>query len=142
MIVHRHGDLLASGRAPGAAAVDVEAGFAQAGLSPFSPWIPCPAMTRPPSGGLIGDAVASMDPARWPESSSLIGGSEMPEHRIGTREEWQAARNELAELEAEQAARDEEIKQKRRELPWVPVEKKYEFDTEDGKKQLVELFEG
>jgi predicted dithiol-disulfide oxidoreductase (DUF899 family) len=66
----------------------------------------------------------------------------MPEHRIGTREEWQAARSELAELEAEQAERDEEIKRKRRELPWVPVEKEYVFDTEDGKKQLAELFEG
>ncbi len=66
----------------------------------------------------------------------------MPEHRIGTREEWQAARNQLAELEAEQAERDEEIKRKRRELPWVPVEKEYAFDTEGGKKQLAELFEG
>jgi predicted dithiol-disulfide oxidoreductase (DUF899 family) len=66
----------------------------------------------------------------------------MPEHKIGTREEWQAARNELAELEAEQAERDEAIKRKRRELPWVPVEKDYAFDTEDGKKQLAELFDG
>src|SRR5260370_35941663 len=65
----------------------------------------------------------------------------MPEHRIGTREEWEAARSELEQLEAEQAERDEEIKRKRRELPWVPVEKEYAFDTEDGKKQLAELFE-
>src|SRR5436305_4425241 len=66
----------------------------------------------------------------------------MTEHKIGTREEWQAARDELAKLEAEQAQRDEEIKRKRLELPWVPVEKEYEFDTEDGKKSLAELFEG
>src|SRR5438445_9751425 len=66
----------------------------------------------------------------------------MPEHKIGTREEWQAARDELAKLEAEQAKRSDEIKRKRRELPWVPVEKEYEFDTEDGKKTLAELFEG
>src|SRR5260370_37567253 len=66
----------------------------------------------------------------------------MPEHKIGTREEWQAARNELAELEAEQAERDEEIKGKRRELPWGPVEKEYAFVTEGGRKQLAELFEG
>jgi predicted dithiol-disulfide oxidoreductase (DUF899 family) len=66
----------------------------------------------------------------------------MPEHKIGTREEWQAARDELAKLEAEQAERSEEIKKKRRDLPWVPVEKEYEFDTEDGKKTLAELFEG
>ena len=66
----------------------------------------------------------------------------MPEHRIGTREEWQAARDELAKLEAEQAERNEEIRRKRRELPWVPVEKEYEFDTEAGKKTLAELFDG
>ena len=66
----------------------------------------------------------------------------MPEHRIGTREEWQAARDELAKLEAEQAERNEEVKRKRLDLPWVPVEKEYEFDTEDGKKTLAELFEG
>ena len=63
-------------------------------------------------------------------------------HRTGTREEWQAARDELAKLEQEQAERNEEIKTKRLELPWVPVEKEYEFDTEDGKKTLPELFEG
>src|SRR5947209_12499733 len=66
----------------------------------------------------------------------------MPEHKIGTREEWQAARDELGKLEAEQAQRNEEIKGKRRDLPWVPVEKEYEFDTEDGKKTLAELFDG
>src|SRR5438046_3878611 len=66
----------------------------------------------------------------------------MPEHKIGTREEWQAARDELAKLEAEQAQRNEEIKSKRLDLPWVAVEKEYEFDTEDGKKTLAELFDG
>jgi predicted dithiol-disulfide oxidoreductase (DUF899 family) len=66
----------------------------------------------------------------------------MPEHTIGTREEWQAARNELAKLEAEQAERHEEITSKRRELPWVPVEKEYVFDTDAGTKTLAELFEG
>src|SRR5687768_16920583 len=66
----------------------------------------------------------------------------MPEHKLGTREEWQAARDELAKLEAEQAERNNEVTRARRELPWVPVDKEYEFDTEDGKKTLAELFEG
>jgi predicted dithiol-disulfide oxidoreductase (DUF899 family) len=66
----------------------------------------------------------------------------MPEQKIGTREEWQAARDELAKLEAEQAERNEEVKRKRLDLPWVPVEKKYELDTEHGKKTLAELFDG
>jgi predicted dithiol-disulfide oxidoreductase (DUF899 family) len=40
-------------------------------------------------------------------------------HKIGTRDEWQAARDELAKLEAEHAERKEEIKRRRLELPWV-----------------------
>src|SRR5215210_9442997 len=64
------------------------------------------------------------------------------DHRTGTREEWLAARGELAKLEAEQAERNKEIVRMRRELPWVPVEKEYAFDTDDGKKTLAELFEG
>ena len=66
----------------------------------------------------------------------------MAEHRIGTREEWQAARQELAGLEAEQAQRNEEVRRRRLELPWVRVEKEYVFDTEEGKKNLAELFDG
>src|SRR5580765_381968 len=66
----------------------------------------------------------------------------MVDHRIATREEWQAARDELAGLEAEQAERNEEVRRKRLELPWVPVEKEYELDTEDGKKTLAALFDG
>jgi predicted dithiol-disulfide oxidoreductase (DUF899 family) len=66
----------------------------------------------------------------------------LTDRKIGTREEWQAARDELAKLEAEQAERNQEIKRRRRGLPWVPVEKEYVFDTEDGKKSLGDLFAG
>jgi len=66
----------------------------------------------------------------------------MPERKLGTREEWEAAREELGKLEAEQAERNEVIKSKRLELPWVRVEKEYEFETEEGRKSLAELFEG
>src|SRR3954466_11002963 len=66
----------------------------------------------------------------------------MTPHNVGSREEWQAARDELAKLEAEHAELTRKVTEKRRELPWVPVEKDYEFDTEDGKKTLAELFEG
>jgi predicted dithiol-disulfide oxidoreductase (DUF899 family) len=66
----------------------------------------------------------------------------MTDHPTGTREEWQAARDELAKLEAEQAQLTEKINAQRRELPWVEVEKDYVFDTEDGKKTLAELFDG
>jgi predicted dithiol-disulfide oxidoreductase (DUF899 family) len=83
-----------------------------------------------------------MDPARAGAHRVQQEGDEMPEHRTGTRAEWQAARDELARLEAEQAERNEEIKSKRLDLPWVPVDKEYEFDTEEGRKTLAELFDG
>jgi predicted dithiol-disulfide oxidoreductase (DUF899 family) len=60
----------------------------------------------------------------------------MPDHKIGTREEWQAARNELAKLEAEHAELGRKAAEQRRQLPWVPVDKEYEFDTQEGKKTL------
>jgi predicted dithiol-disulfide oxidoreductase (DUF899 family) len=66
----------------------------------------------------------------------------MPTHTTGTREEWQTARSELAKLENEYAELGRRVTEERRELPWVPVEKEYVFDTEDGKKTLAELFEG
>src|SRR5437763_1430779 len=66
----------------------------------------------------------------------------MPDHKIATREEWQAARDELAKLEAEHTTLGQKVTEQRRELPWVPVEKEYRFDTEDGPKTLAELFDG
>src|ERR671931_120889 len=66
----------------------------------------------------------------------------MTEHRIGTREEWQAARDELLAAEKEHTRRGDELARKRRELPWVPVEKEYSFETVDGTKSLADLFDG
>jgi predicted dithiol-disulfide oxidoreductase (DUF899 family) len=66
----------------------------------------------------------------------------MTEHEIGTREDWQAARDELAKLEAEHASLGQKVTEQRRRLPWVRVEKEYEFDTEDGRKTLADLFDG
>jgi predicted dithiol-disulfide oxidoreductase (DUF899 family) len=86
--------------------------------------------------------VAAADGVTIPPQRTSKGAAEMPEHKIGTRAEWQAARDDLAKLEAEQAERSEEIKTKRLDLPWVPVEKEYVLDTEDGEKTLAELFDG
>jgi predicted dithiol-disulfide oxidoreductase (DUF899 family) len=66
----------------------------------------------------------------------------MTEHRIGTQEEWQAARDELLAKEKELTRRNDELAQQRRELPWVPVEKDYSFESDEGTKSLAELFDG
>jgi predicted dithiol-disulfide oxidoreductase (DUF899 family) len=66
----------------------------------------------------------------------------MTEHRIGTQEEYQAERDALLKEEKELTRRADELAAKRRELPWVPVQKDYRFDTEGGTKTLADLFDG
>ena len=66
----------------------------------------------------------------------------MPDHRIATREEWLAARGQLLAREKEHTRLGDELARRRRELPWVRVEKEYRFDTDDGPRTLPELFDG
>jgi predicted dithiol-disulfide oxidoreductase (DUF899 family) len=66
----------------------------------------------------------------------------MAEQRIGTREEWDAERAQLLKREKELTRMSDELAEQRRELPWVPVEKEYTFQTAHGPKKLAELFEG
>jgi predicted dithiol-disulfide oxidoreductase (DUF899 family) len=66
----------------------------------------------------------------------------MPDHETGTREQWVSARKKLIDREAELAKLNDELTQLRRELPWVPIDKEYEFETEEGTKTLAELFDG
>jgi predicted dithiol-disulfide oxidoreductase (DUF899 family) len=66
----------------------------------------------------------------------------MTTHKTGTRAEWLAARKELLEREKELTRRSDELARQRRELPWVPLEKEYTFQTDEGTKSLAELFDG
>jgi predicted dithiol-disulfide oxidoreductase (DUF899 family) len=65
----------------------------------------------------------------------------MTEHKVGTRDEWQAAREALLEREKELTRRNDELVRERQQLPWVPIEKEYGFETSDGTKTLAELFD-
>ena len=66
------------------------------------------------------------------------------EHNVptGTREEWLAARLQLLQAEKELTHRSDEVARQRQALPWVPVEKDYRFDTDDGSASLADLFRG
>jgi predicted dithiol-disulfide oxidoreductase (DUF899 family) len=66
----------------------------------------------------------------------------MTAHKTGTREEYQAAREALLAREKELTRLSDELAAQRRELPWVALDKEYEFDTDDGRKTLAELFDG
>jgi predicted dithiol-disulfide oxidoreductase (DUF899 family) len=66
----------------------------------------------------------------------------MTAHKVGTREEWLAARLELLEAEKALTRRGDELARQRQELPWVRVDKEYSFETEDGTASLADLFRG
>ncbi len=59
-----------------------------------------------------------------------------------SREEWQAAREELLQREKEHTRIEDELARQRRKLPWTPVDKEYRFDTDDGIRVLAGLFGG
>jgi predicted dithiol-disulfide oxidoreductase (DUF899 family) len=63
-------------------------------------------------------------------------------HTVGTREEWLAARRKLLRREKELTRLNDELTRQRLELPWVPVEEDYRFQTSEGEKTLAELFDG
>jgi predicted dithiol-disulfide oxidoreductase (DUF899 family) len=66
----------------------------------------------------------------------------MTDHKVVGREEWQTAREELLRHEKEHTRRGDELARRRRELPWVAIEKEYRFDTDLGTRALAELFDG
>ena len=61
---------------------------------------------------------------------------------VASREEWLAARKSLLVQEKELTRHKDQVNALRRRLPMVKVEKDYEFDTPQGKKRLIDLFEG
>jgi predicted dithiol-disulfide oxidoreductase (DUF899 family) len=64
------------------------------------------------------------------------------QHKIGTREEWLAARLKLLKEEKEHTRRGDELAQKRQELPWVRIDEEYRFETDVGSVLLSGLFRG
>jgi predicted dithiol-disulfide oxidoreductase (DUF899 family) len=66
----------------------------------------------------------------------------MTKHRTGTRKECLAARLELLEAEKELTRRSDELARRRQELPWVRIDKKYRFETDEGSASLADLFRG
>ena len=63
-------------------------------------------------------------------------------HPIVSAERWVAERKKLLAREKELTRLSDLIAQERRALPWVQVEKKYLFDTPEGPRALVDLFDG
>jgi len=66
----------------------------------------------------------------------------MTDQKTGTRAEWLAARLELLQAEKELTRRSDELARRRQELPWIRVDKKYSFETDEGAASLADLFQG
>jgi predicted dithiol-disulfide oxidoreductase (DUF899 family) len=65
---------------------------------------------------------------------------ELPE--VVSAEEWQAARDRLLVKEKEATRVRDALAAARRRLPMVRIDKEYVFDGPDGKRSLLDLFEG
>jgi predicted dithiol-disulfide oxidoreductase (DUF899 family) len=63
-------------------------------------------------------------------------------HSIVSREEWLEARLKLLKEEKELTRRSDEVARHRTEMPWVKIDKAYQFENEKGKISLTDLFEG
>ncbi len=66
----------------------------------------------------------------------------MQNQKVVSKEDWLVARREHLAKEKEFTRLRDQLSQERRELPWVKVEKEYSFDGPNGKKSLLDLFDG
>jgi predicted dithiol-disulfide oxidoreductase (DUF899 family) len=65
-----------------------------------------------------------------------------PKNAVVSREEWLAQRKQLLELEKQETRLRDKVRAARLDLPWVKVDKHYEFETPSGRKALADLFDG
>ena len=61
---------------------------------------------------------------------------------IVSADEWEAARAELLVKEKNVMRARDALAAERRRMPWLAVEKEYEFEGPDGKASLLDLFDG
>ncbi|MGB7158846.1 MAG: thioredoxin family protein [Tepidisphaeraceae bacterium] len=66
----------------------------------------------------------------------------MTNHKVVSRDRWLKARTAFLADEKRITRERDDLARRRRELPWVKVEKNYVFDTPDGKQTLSDLFDG
>src|SRR6202041_2954210 len=70
------------------------------------------------------------------------GTSAIKTRPIVSQQEWETARQQLLVKEKALTRSRDALAAERRRMPWMAVEKKYEFDGLKGKVRLLDLFEG
>jgi predicted dithiol-disulfide oxidoreductase (DUF899 family) len=63
-------------------------------------------------------------------------------HKVASQKEWLTARIKLLKAEKELTRHSDEVASLRKKLPWVRIDKKYVFETEEGKASFADLFKG
>ena len=66
----------------------------------------------------------------------------MTTHTTGTWEQWLAARVDLLAAEKALTRQSDELARRRQELPWVRIDKAYQFEIDEGGASLKDLFRG
>src|SRR3954467_8251523 len=74
-----------------------------------------------------------------PEIKTIRG---VENRKVVSQKEWLTARMELLDAEKELTRRSDELARQRQELPWVRIDKEYQFETDEGKATLADLFRG
>src|SRR6266702_1206881 len=62
--------------------------------------------------------------------------------KVVSSKAWEAARRKLLAKEKKLTRARDALAADRRRMPWLPVEKEYEFDGPKGKASLLDLFDG
>src|SRR5262245_11498763 len=76
------------------------------------------------------------------EKGRKAGQRAMKSPPIASPQEWEAARQQLLVKEKEMTRARDAVAAERRRMPWLAVEKAYQFDGPKGKASLLDLFAG
>ena len=75
-------------------------------------------------------------------STTMIENQKMQTPKVVSKDEWLAARDQLLAEEKRLTRERDALAAKRRRMPWLAVEKSYQFEGPNGKASLLDLFEG
>src|SRR2546427_4751722 len=83
-----------------------------------------------------------METSKQRDKEPVKGNLAMKTPPIVSQQEWEAARQKLLVKEKAFTRSRDALAAERRRMPWLAVEKKYEFDGPKGRASLLDLFEG
>ena len=79
---------------------------------------------------------------KTPENDRKVEQPVMRTPPVVSPEAWEAARQQMLVKEKAMTRARDALAAERRRMPWMPVEKAYEFEGPNGKVSLLDLFEG